>query len=419
MSILDSVLDATDFVVISEQNDFGAIDARESLVDGPEMAKILASMTAEQREEWYAKNKAMAQKLAVKRADLDMTNGRISVFVAGKPAWHKLGVNVSHAVSSKDAINLANINWVAEKIQLAYDFNGQCKIAEGVYAIVRKDTGKMLGTTGSRYQPMQNAEGFEFLDTVLSEFGAKYESAGAIHGGKQVFMLANLPKHRFTVNGKDSVEAYVQFSLDHSGGGANWAFPISNRTECANTFRVAMQSKNSGISIRHDGNQKQRINDARLALGLAVQEFSEFKDAAEVMAKKPINIKHYARDVLDAILNISEAKAMMGADVLAATMAKTEAERKLLEKSFAKKIERRGEILNEVLERHEQSANGINGMRGTAWAGFNAVTETVNHGSLAGRYRGSEDEKASRRLESVLQGDGDNIMQVAFAKAMA
>jgi hypothetical protein len=35
--------------------------------------------------------------------------------VAGKPAWHKLGVNVAEAVSSKDALRLAGLDWQVKK----------------------------------------------------------------------------------------------------------------------------------------------------------------------------------------------------------------------------------------------------------------------------------------------------------------
>ncbi len=56
-------------------------------------------------------------------------------------------------------------------------------------------------------------------------------------------------------------------------------------------------------------------------------------------------------------------------------------------------------------------------MRGTGWAAFNAVTEAADHGKLGGRYIGNEDEKASRRLESVVDGRADEVKQVlSYAK---
>jgi hypothetical protein len=41
----------------------------------------------------------------------------------------------------------------------------------------------------------------------------------------------------------------------------------------------------------------------------------------------------------------------------------------LARKSFERKIERRGEILQDMLERYESERCGLNGQRGTAWGG--------------------------------------------------
>ena len=179
-----------------------------------------------------------------------------------------------------------------------------------------------------------------------------------------------------------------------------------------------MAAKNGkGIGIRHTGNIKDKIKDAQRALGIAVQSFDEFKEAAAVMSKKPIEIRHYANDVLDACLEVTAAQALKGADALAAVLAVTEAERELERKSIAAKIERRGEILADILDRYESERCGLGGMRGTAWAGFNAVTEHADH-VKPGRQSGSIETRASRRFESAVSGDGDDMKQAAYQVAM-
>jgi hypothetical protein len=69
--------------------------------------------------------------------------------------------------------------------------------AADAYAMVRKDTGGHLGTVGKRYSAIQNAQAFDFLDGVLGEFGARYETAGSLYGGQKVWMLAHMPKQAF------------------------------------------------------------------------------------------------------------------------------------------------------------------------------------------------------------------------------
>lgn len=146
---------------------------------------------------------------------LDNTTGRVSMFAAGELPWHKLGVLVREAVTSEHAARLSGTGWIVDKVPLMYDFNGMSKMVKDRFGIVRRDTGACLGTVGKQYQPIQNGEAFDFLDGVLEEFGARYESAGSLFGGEKVWMLARMPKQSFTINGGDNQEAYVAFMNYH------------------------------------------------------------------------------------------------------------------------------------------------------------------------------------------------------------
>lgn len=96
----------------------------------------------------------------------------------------------------------------------------------------------------------------------------------------------------------------------------------------------------------------------------------------------------------------------------------SEAERELEAKKFSRKIERRGEVLTDILNHYESPENGIGGMRGTAWAGLNAVTSFADHSGLASHRKGSDESKASRQFDSVLTGDDDELKQVAYQQAL-
>ena len=358
---------------------------------------------------------------AIRRAGLDTSNGRVNVFVAGKSPWHKLGVNVAEAVNSADARRLAGIDWLVQKVPLNYrDAKGNERQQEEAYGIIREDTGAFLGSVGSRYKPIQNSDGFDVLDSVLEKFGAKYESAGSLFGGKKVWMLAHLPQQSIKVGGKDQVECYALLANPHDGSGVGLLIPTSERVVCANTLRVAANgNEHKGLRLRHTGNIKDRVAEAQVALGLAVKGFEKFGEQANALANTPIpNAKNYFNDVLDAALEITEAQRLLGADVLTAALKVTEANRELVRKSFEKKIERRGEILEEILNRHESERCGINGIRGSAWGCLNAVTEYCDHGKLKQRQVGDEESRLSRRFESSLVGDADEIKQIAFSKAL-
>ena len=358
---------------------------------------------------------------AIKRASLDTSTGKVAVFVAGKAPWHGLGVNVREAVSSADAIRLASLDWTVSKIQLQYlnPVTGAMNDADGKFGIVRDDTGEMLGAVGSMYKPFQNSEGFDFLDSILDEFGAKYESAGAIYGGSKVWMLVHLPRQSFKINGTDAVENYAIFTNSHDGTSAARCFPTSQRVVCANTFRLAQADSDKGLTLRHTTNLKGRVEAAKQALGLTVQRVDAFRESAEVLARATVDPVPYFDGVLDAVLDVTKAEMDQGADLLAAALATTETDRKIEAARIQREINKREAILEEILSRYESDKNGVGGMRGTGWAAFNAVTETADHGKLGGRQIGKDEQKASRRFESVLNGAADEVKQIAYEQVMA
>jgi phage/plasmid-like protein (TIGR03299 family) len=384
--------------------------------------QAIARIEAAQTPEQIAAVERDMRARAILRASLDTSTGKVALMVAGKAAWHKLGVHIESATDSGNAIVLAGLDWQVDKIPLFYrDSSGTFREQSDVFAIVRRDTGAMLGHVGSRYAPIQNAQGFAFLDSVLGEFGAKYESAGSIYGGSKVFMTVRLPGQDFAVNGSDEVQAYAVLFNPHDGSGVANCFPTSLRPECANTARIAVdRDSEKGIKIRHTGNVATKIESAKHALNLAVKGFDQFKSNAELLAKTALpDVKQYANDVLDNTLDISAADAAKGAELLVELMKpKDSAERATLEKCIGRKIERRQDFINDILERYESRTNGINDMRGSAWSAFNAVTEFSDHSKI-GKQSRDEHTRLSRRFESAIAGEGDELKQFAFSEALA
>jgi hypothetical protein len=101
------------------------------------------------------------------------------------------------------------------------------------------------------------------------------------------------------------------------------------------------------------------------------------------------------------------------ADTLAAILVRGDAERQLIAKAKQRQIDSREELLDDMLARYESDRCGVGGIRGTAWAAFNAVTEHAVYAQPR-RQVGSAEERLSRRWESALTGDGDRLKQTAF-----
>ena len=415
--LLDAVIAATmnRASVISVEHNPDNINAVAALMDEAELGKMYSAAQIEAMRN-DPKRLVEAKQAANRRAALDTPGGRVRAFFAGKPAWHGLGVTVDMACTSAEAIRFAGLDWNVVKVPMGFEWNGQTVKSDSTFAIVRADNGKHLGTVGSRYAPIQNADGFGYLDDVLSSVGARYESAGSLYGGSKVWMLAHLPGQRFSVSKqRDVCEPYVVFMNTHDGSGAAACYPTAVRVECNNTLRISAMDKAKGISIRHTGSVKAKVESAKQALGMAVEGFAEFKQAAETMAVTPCEPLTYFNGILDSVLEITQAQVSMGADRLAATLAVTQAEREAERKSIEHKIKQREAIFADMLNRYESErcANG----RGMVWGAFNAVTESADHGLAGGKLRGED--KDSRRFESVISGRADEIKQVAYVQAMA
>jgi phage/plasmid-like protein (TIGR03299 family) len=422
-------------VIVSENHDVTAINFVAGLSDPGEMIRCGAYQElrrlANEEDEAYAKriqplvmrlpkaDRDIIMGAAIRRAGLDTSNGRVNVMVAGETPWHGLGVNVRDAVDSEHAIQLSGMSWRVSKKSLSYETDAGRHACNDAFAIVRDDTQACLGVVGSRYAPFQNSEGFKFLDSILDKFGAKYESCGSLFGGKSVWMLVHLPQQRFAVNGNDITEPYAIFTNSHDGKSAAMCFPTTVRTVCANTLRLAKSSRDHGLTIRHSGALSAKVESAKQALGIACEEISEYRDASVALAAtKMPEPKQYWDACLDEVCDITAAQMLQGVDAITKAIAITEADRAAIAKEVERGIKARSEMLEDILTRYESEKNGVAGMRGTAYAAFQSLTESADHGKVGGRFTGDDNKRKSSRFESIMTGRADAIKQVAYEKVL-
>ena len=117
-----------------------------------------------------------------------------SMFYVRETPWHGLGTRVITAPTSKEALEVAGLNWkvVQEPVYTEAD-----ELIEGYKANVRDSDRKVLGVVTNRYKVIQNEEAFSFTDELLGE-GVRYETAGSLQGGRKVW-LACQGCHRTTL----------------------------------------------------------------------------------------------------------------------------------------------------------------------------------------------------------------------------
>lgn len=139
--------------------------------------------------------------------------------------WHKLGAVLDRPPASvAEAIEAAGLGWSVVKKPLVIDRGPDWQLdvlrykkVHGYYATVRQDTEDELGVVGERYRIVQNHEAFAFVDQLLGS-AIHFETAGSLHGGRRVWVLATLPEH--VEVGGDAVRPYVLLMNSHDGSTA-------------------------------------------------------------------------------------------------------------------------------------------------------------------------------------------------------
>ena len=113
-----------------------------------------------------------------------------TMFSVRETPWHGLGRIVMDAPASREALELAGLDWQVESRNI---YSGTGAMIPGYRANVRSTDDAVLGVVSDRYRIVQNEEAFQFTDDLLGE-GVTYETAGSLQGGKKVWMLAKLPE---------------------------------------------------------------------------------------------------------------------------------------------------------------------------------------------------------------------------------
>lgn len=205
-----------------------------------------------------------------------------TMFYAGREVpWHGLGTQVDEAPTSADALRLAGLDWEIEKRRILTE---EGDTIPDWYANTRTSDNSVLGIVGSRYQIVQNREAFEFTDALLGE-GVRYETAGSLRNGRQIWLLAKLESVNIV---GDDFDPYVCFTNTHDGTGAVRACMTPIRVVCNNTLNAALAGAKRSWSTPHRGNVSARLEEAKQTLMLAKEYLTALDETADKLANEKI-----------------------------------------------------------------------------------------------------------------------------------
>jgi phage/plasmid-like protein (TIGR03299 family) len=324
--------------------------------------------------------------------ELDIVNGKASMFSSrGMLPWHGLGTVINEdAVTSSEAIKLAGLDYDLYKTQVyTIDPDGKKIDVPDSFAVVRGDINQPLGIVGKNYEIFQNSEAFSFFDEIVGEKLAVYETAGALHGGRKVWILAKLPQELYIKGTEDRSNAYILLGTSHDGSQALMMMPTITRVVCNNTYTLAVNnfSVESGIKIRHTRNIKSKVDIARDRLKIVNTQITEYNDQANYLASVSVDLNQF----------------------------KVYVERLFPDNKDAKHNTRTVNMRNMIMNNYDD--NEFKETNGTAWAAFNAVTRFVDH--QRSTKGGDDNDRKNNRMESVLFTTGAAKKRQAFELALA
>lgn len=318
--------------------------------------------------------------------ELDFSTGSAAIAYAGETPWHKHGTRFDDLMTSAQAFQAAKLDWTVEKHPAYYvSATGEKIRVPNWNATVRSDTGAPLGCVGEAYEPIQNITAFDFMDTVITEGQIRYEVAGALFGGKKVWLLAKMPSST-KISHDDITNHYLLFTNTHDGSGMATVGYTTVRVVCNNTLRIA--NPKYRYRIRHTGNVMDKLSEARNVLGLADAAFSEFNQQALALSFKQ-KTKHMVEQFKLALFGKSDVKQMTKTD----------------NESWA--------AIERLME--EGQGTDLPGVKDSAWGMVNAVTEWVDHE----RKHRSKKDAADFALDTNTYGTGSDIKSRAWQLALA
>lgn len=231
-----------------------------------------------------------------------------TMFSAREIPWHKIGNVTEGALTSSEAIVKAGLDWTVSLRPLITTEGSDGLIGRGIvvddfFSTVRDSDNKVLGVVGNRYTPIQNLECFDFLDTVLDDSEAKYETAGSLYGGKIVWMLINLGKD--IVVGNDKTIPYLLLTNSHDGSTAIKGMTTPIRVVCANTLSLALKNNSTSFGFRHTNNVHSKIDQARKLLELNYKYVDSFQEEMERLIEQQVT-KDSFYEILDSMVPTAE-----------------------------------------------------------------------------------------------------------------
>jgi phage/plasmid-like protein (TIGR03299 family) len=253
-------------------------------------------------------------------------------------------------------------------------------------AVVRQDTGAVIQTVGNDYALLQNEEAFGVLDVAARDGMMAFAKAGSRDGGAKVWMRADLSRGTADVAKGDAVSASLLVSNGHGDGAFDGSLTIT-RLACLNGLTLE-DARVKLFSVRHVGQITDKLAWVKEQVDKALEQFAVRVEAMKGLARRRMqteDIRAYLAAVVPDPVD-PEAKA-----------------------ARAKREKVRDEIVAYLETASDLQTEGV---QGTLWGAYNAVTGFVDHV----RYGKLPEE---RQFLTTTWGAGAELKSLALREALA
>lgn len=304
-----------------------------------------------------------------------------TMFYVRQVPWHGLGNRLESAPSIGDAIVAAGLDWTVG-LQDLFTANGKSVPAR---ATVRETDGSILGVVGPRYQPLQNSAAFDWFQPFIDAGEVSLHTAGSLHCGAKVWVLAELNRDRSEVVAGDEVAKFLLLSNSHDGTTAIRVGFTPIRVVCANTLAAAHCATASKLlRVRHTRRHQFNLERIRDVVNTANAEFEATAEQYRLLASRDIcqaDVRRYVKTLLGV-------EGTLDADLPTRT----------------------ANIVADIIGRMDDPRQTMPGVSGTWWAAYNAYNEYLNY---------SRGRTGDNRMDSLWFGTGANDNRKALDLALS
>lgn len=221
--------------------------------------------------------------------------------------WHRIG-RVVQSATFDEAFALSGLDWTVrlDGLQTASGL-----AVGGHKAVVRNGDNKPLGVVGEKWRPLQNREAFDWFKPFVDTGACSIETAGALHGGRVVWVLARCKGVEEEVRPGDTVRPYVLLSNSHDGSLAVRVGFTPIRVVCWNTLSGAHRDEASKLlRVKHTKHLIPTLGEIRETMNVAIGEFQATTEQYRKLAQRKISradLEKYVKLLLPVERNAAEA----------------------------------------------------------------------------------------------------------------